>query len=75
MLYSRLAPTGAVIIMVPVVVLQSGCNVTDAVGVAGPAGTGLTVTEPAIEIQPVVVFLTVTAYKPGATLLKVVEAW
>ena len=75
MLYSRLAPTGAVITIVPVAVLQSGCVAADAVGAAGPAGTGLTVTEPAIEIQPVVVFLTVTAYKPDATLLKVVEAW
>lgn len=61
MLYSRLIPVGAVITIVPVDILQDGGTVTDAVGVAGLAGTALTVTEVVFEIQVVVVFLTITA--------------
>lgn len=74
MLYSRLAPVGDVMVMAPVVALQAGCC-ADAAGVAGPAGRGFTVAEPALDIQFVIVLRTVTGYTPDATLLNVVEAW
>lgn len=61
--------------MVPVAKLQSGCFVTDAVGAAGPAGIGLTITEPALDTQVVIALRTVTAYKPGATLKNVGKPW
>src|SRR5674476_1361978 len=41
--YSYCAPSGAVTTIVPVGTAHVGCNVTLAVGVAGTAGTALTV--------------------------------
>ncbi len=60
MLYSKLAANGAVIMMVPVGVVQVGCMVTDAVGATGAVGKTFTVKLVAELVQPVAVFLTVT---------------
>ena len=59
-LYSSPAPVGVVMVIVPVGVVQVGCTVTLAVGCAGGAGMLFTVKGVAAEIQPVVVFCTVT---------------
>lgn len=59
--------------MVPVFIVQFGCTVTDAVGAAGVTGAAFTVTEDAEETQADKASLTVIAYKPAATLLKVAE--
>ena len=55
-----LAPVGAVTTIVPVGVVQVGCTVTLAVGVAGAFGTALTVQLNGVEVQPVVVLRAVT---------------
>ena len=60
MLYSKLAANGAVIIIVPVGVVQVGCMVTEAVGATGAVGKISTVKLVAELMQPVVIFLTVT---------------
>ena len=60
MLYSRFAPVGDETTMVPVGVVQVGCTVTDAVGVAGVPGAALTVSGVAEDIHPVAVLRTVT---------------
>ena len=59
MLYSKLAPVGALTTIVPVGVVQVGCTVADAVG-AAIEGTALMVTAVAVDTHPLVVFLTVT---------------
>jgi hypothetical protein len=59
MLYSSMAPVGAVITIVPVVVVQVGCTVTLAVGVAGFAGIGFMVSAVGEDTQPVLVSRTV----------------
>ena len=48
--------------MVPVGVVQVGCAVTDAVGVAGAEGIAFTVSTVAEEIHPVAVFFAVILY-------------
>ena len=53
------AGTGAVTVIVPVVVVHVGCVVTEAVGAAGAVGAALTVTAVADEVHPDP-FLTVT---------------
>jgi hypothetical protein len=75
MLYSIDAPVGAVIVIVPVGVVQVGCAVTNAVGAAGAPGTVLTVTLVAVDVQPVEVFCAVTLYVPGATPVNVPLDW
>ena len=52
-------PVGAVMVIVPVVVVQVGCCVTEAAGAAGADATAFTVTLVGAEIQPAL-FLTVT---------------
>ncbi len=47
--------------MVPVGVVQVGCMVTEAVGAIGAVGKTFTVKLVAELMQPVVIFLTVTA--------------
>jgi hypothetical protein len=59
--------------MVPVVVIQSGCAVTLAVGAAGAAAGGYTTRFVAVDTQPVVVFFTVKLYEAGFRPLYVVE--
>jgi hypothetical protein len=59
MLYSNAAPVGAEITIVPVGVVQVGCIVTLAVGAAGFAGIGFTVSAVGAETQPVAVLRTV----------------
>ncbi len=59
MLYSKLAPVGALTTIVPVGVVQVGCTVADAVG-AATEGAALMVKEVPFEVHPVGVFLTVT---------------
>ena len=59
-LYSRPAPVGAVIVIVPVGMLQVGCAVMLAVGAAGAFGTGFTFRFVAGEIHPVAVSFIVT---------------
>lgn len=75
MLYSYVAPTGAVMLMVPVVVMQVGCTVTDAV--AGGAGTGAAFTARFViaETHPVAMSLTETGYVPGVSPVNKVPAW
>jgi hypothetical protein len=51
---------GAVTVIVPVGVVQVGCDVTEAVGGAGGAGTGSTARAVGDDIHPVVVLRTVT---------------
>ena len=58
-LYSKLAPIGVVTTMVPDGIVQVGCTVALAVG-AATLGIAVTIKEIAGEIQPLVVFLTVT---------------
>ncbi len=53
------AGAGAVMVIVPVAIVQSGCLVTVAVGDAGADGTALTVRLRGAETQPVP-FFTVT---------------
>jgi hypothetical protein len=53
-------------VIVPVGTIQVGWSVTLAVGAAGAAGCGLTVTDVAVEVHPAE-FLTVTLYVPAAT--------
>ena len=55
MLYSKVAPVGAVIVMVPVGIGHVGCCVTLAVGAAGLAGMALMVMAAADAIQVVLV--------------------
>jgi hypothetical protein len=74
MLYSNVAPIGAVITIVPVGVVQVGCTVMLAVGAAGFAGIGFTVRAVGIEIHPVELFRTVALKEPGANPEKVVPA-
>jgi hypothetical protein len=52
-------PVGAVTTIVPVGVVQVGCEVALAVGAAGAVGTGLITMLVAVLIHPVVVFLAV----------------
>ena len=75
--YSYCAPTGAVITIVPVGTAQVGCTVTLAVGIAGTAGTALTVrVELAVEIQVgEATSLAVTVWLPTATKAKVTLVW
>ena len=72
MLYSRLAPVGAVITIVPVGTVQVGCTVTLAVGAAGTVGGLFTVKAVVFETQPVLLLRTLTLYPPGVTPVKVV---
>ena len=66
MLYSKVAPVGAVIVMVPVGTGHVGCCVTLAVGAAGLAGMALMVMTAADAIQVVLVSCTViTLVLPG----------
>jgi hypothetical protein len=74
MLYSNAAPIGAVIIIVPVGVVQVGCTVTLAVGEAGFAGIGFTVSAVGEETHPVAVLRTVALYAPGVNPVKVAAA-
>ncbi len=60
--------------IVPVGVVQVGCTDAEAVG-AAIEGTALMVTEVAVDTHPLVVFLTVTLYAPGASPEKLVLAW
>ena len=55
-----LAPTGAVTVIEPVVIVQLGCVVIDAVGVAGAAGIALIVKGNGADIQPVELSFAVT---------------
>ena len=76
MLYSRVAPSGAVITIVPVATEQDGCTVTLAVAAAGALAAELTVNEVAAETHVgSVVLLTVTAYVFGTSPAKVVPDW
>ena len=72
MLYSSAAPVGAVMEIVPVLVIQSGCTVTLAAGAAGGAGKLFTVTWKAADIQPVALFCAVKLYVPGAMPVKLI---
>ena len=58
-LYSKVAPVGLVIVILPVLVVQVGCVIV-AAGVAGAPGTALTVTLVGADTQPVAVSRTVT---------------
>ena len=69
-----MAPVGALTRIVPVGVVQVGCTDAEAVG-AAIVGTALMVTEAAVDTHPLVVFLTVTLYAPGARPEKLVLAW
>jgi hypothetical protein len=60
MLYSKVAPKGFVITIVPVGTVHVGCTVTVAVGTAGGAGTAFTVKLSPFDTQPLLVFLAVT---------------
>jgi hypothetical protein len=75
MLYCKPGPVGLVIVIVPDGLAQLACCVTDAIGAVGTAGNVLIVTGVDAEVQPVAVFLTVTLYRPGGTLLNTVPAW
>ena len=68
-----MAPVGALTRIVPVGVVQVGCTVAEAVG-AAIDGTALMVTAEADDTHPLVVFLTVTLYAPGASPEKLVLA-
>jgi purine-nucleoside phosphorylase len=57
---------GTVTVIVPVLIVQVGCEVTVAVGAAGAVGTALIVSEVAVDTQPVTEFEVVTSYIPGA---------
>ena len=59
MLYSKVAPVGALIVMVPVGTGHVGCCVTLAVGAAGLADIGFIVIAVAVLMQPVAISLTV----------------
>jgi hypothetical protein len=61
--------------MVPVVVIQSGCTVTLAVGGDGAVAGALMISTVAADTQLVVVFFTVTLYVADTSPLKVPEAW
>ena len=63
------------ITIVPVEVVHVGCNVTEAVGVAGALGAAFTVNDKPDEIHPVVVFFAVTVYGPESKPLNVPEIW
>ena len=71
-----MAPTGALMSIVPVGTAQVGCTVVDAVGTAGKPGTAFTVTlDEAADIQVLSTLLrAVKVWLPGATKLKLVEA-
>lgn len=60
--------------MVPVGVVQVGCTVTLAVGVAGIGGTAPTVRDIAVEAHPEVVLVVVTEYVPGFKFANVAPA-
>ena len=49
-------PVGAVTTMVPVATVQVGCDVTDAVGVAGVPELAVNVTDLTGEIHPALLF-------------------
>ena len=55
-----LAPVGDVTTIVPVGVVQVGCCVTEAVGMAGAFGTAFTVKLNGDDTHPVTVFFAVT---------------
>ena len=55
-----MAPVGAVMLTVPVGVVQVGCTVTLGVGATGGAGTLFTVSNKAEETHPVAISFTVT---------------
>ena len=74
MLYCNPAPSGAVMVMVPVGVVQVGCAVTVAVGAAGAVGAAFTVNIVTGEVQPAA-FCTVTLYDPGVNPVNTGEAW
>ena len=76
-LYSKPAPSGAVIVTVPVGTAHVGCVVVLAVGAEGVAGTALTETFVAEDTQVLsVVLLVVKAWDtPGDNPAKVVDAW
>ncbi len=69
------APMGAVITTVPDGVVQVGCKVTLATGVAGGGGILFTVICVAAETHPVAVLSTVMLWFPGATPVMVAAAW
>src|SRR5664280_979694 len=75
--YSYCAPSGAVTTIVPVGTAHVGCTVTLAVGVAGTAGTALTVSDPLASDTHVgdALSLAVTVWLPTATSVKVGLAW
>ena len=61
MLYSKVAPSGAVTTIVPVGNAHVGCKVALATGAAGAPGTGFTVNTPPVLVQVLSdVLLTVT---------------
>jgi hypothetical protein len=74
MLYSSPAANGAVTVIEPVMTVQVGC-VAVAVGAAGAPGGLLMVTGVAGEVQFVDITITVTLYGPGASPVKIADAW
>jgi hypothetical protein len=66
---------GTVTVIVPVAIVHVGCVVTVAVGAAGAAGTALTVSEVAVDTQPVTEFEVVTSYIPGVRPAKMPVAF
>ena len=59
MLYSKVAPVGALIVMVPVGTGHVGCCVTLAVGAVGLVDIGFIIMVVAVLMQPVAISLTV----------------
>jgi hypothetical protein len=74
MLYVYPVPVGDVTVMVPVETVQVGSIVVATIA-AGTSNAAFTVAAVATPTQPVVVFLTVTAYVPDITPLKVALDW
>ena len=61
--------------IVPVEVVHVGCNVTEAVGIAGALGTAFSFNDTPDNIISTLVFLAVIVYGPGFNPLNVPEIW